>query len=373
MPCAPGARIRGLASTASSLLPRRVAIYEVGARDGLQNESIRLTPAQRVAFVDQLSRTGVTSVEAAAFVNPKRVPQMDGAAAVVQGIQRAPGVAYPVLVPNLQGLSAAMEAGAESIAVMTAASETFSQSNVNSSIEQSMRRALEVTAAARERGIGVRAYISTCLGCPFEGPVSPELVAALASELHVSGCDEVVISDTIGIGTPGSMARVLTLTAARVPVERLAVHLHDTYGQALANILTALQHGVSTVDSSVAGLGGCPFAGPGAAGNVATEDVVYMLEGMGIETGVNFDAVVDAGAYACELLGARANASKAGVASLRRQSPGAAPCAPAGVTLQLADNEAQHATAGRAAAQMLVRSSVAAYTPPARRPVADAP
>ena len=279
-----------------------------------------------------------------------------------------PGVAYPVLVPNLKGFEAACASGATRVAVMAAASETFSRNNVNSSIAQATERALEIAAEAAPRGVAVRGYLSCALGCPFEGAVPPELVASLALELYNGGCYEVAISDTIGTGTPGSMARVLQLTlAAGVPVERLAVHCtppgthpsaplrdsqrspcspgphlhatpplptgHDTYGQALANILTALQHGVATIDSSAAGLGGCPFAGPGAAGNVATEDVIFMLDGLGIDTGVDFDAVAECGAWIVEQLG-RANASKAGLASLRRREHGA--CLPiGGATLSL--------------------------------------
>lgn len=318
-------------SSASSLLPQRVRVYEVGARDGLQNEPTRLDPATRVAFVELLSRTGAASVEAAAFVSPKAVPQMDGAAAVMSGVSRHAGVDYPVLVPNMKGFEAAVASGATSVALMTAASETFSKRNVKASVAGSMDRALEVAAAAKARGMGVRGYISCCLGCPFEGEVEAELVADLSKALYEGGCDEIAISDTIGTGTPGSMSRVLHATLRHVPVEALAVHCHDTYGQALANIYCALQHGVATVDASAAGLGGCPFAGPGAAGNVATEDVVYMLDGLGIETGVDFDAVVDAGAWVVAQLG-RTNASKAGVATLRRRQN--APCPPAGATLR---------------------------------------
>ena len=261
---------------------------------------------------------------------------MDGAAEVMSGVPRdTPGVSYPVLVPNMKGFEAAHASGATTVAVMAAASETFSLNNVNSSIKGATERALAIAAAANPRGVAVRGYLSCALGCPFEGAVPPELVASIAHDLYTGGCYEVVISDTIGTGTPGSMARVLELTMqAGVPVEHIAVHCHDTYGQALANILTALQHGVATVDSSAAGLGGCPFAGPGAAGNVATEDVVYMLDGLGIETGVDFDAVVDCGAWIVEQLG-RKNASKAGLASLRRREQGACLPVGGGATLSL--------------------------------------
>ena len=315
-------------TTASSLLPRRVALYEVGARDGLQNEATSLTTSQKLAFIDRLSRTGVSAVEAAAFVSPERVPQMAGASEIMRSLRPAPGVKYSALIPNLKGFEAAVDTGTlDRVCVLTAASETFSERNVNASIAGSTERALDVAAAAKARGIAVRGYISCCLGCPFEGEVDPTLVAELAKALYEGGCDEVMISDTIGTGTPGSMSKVLAATLQHLPLDSVGVHLHDTYGQALSNILTALQHGVYHVDSSAAGLGGCPFAGPGAAGNVATEDVVYMLNGMGIETGVDFDQVVEAGEYVCGLLG-RSNASKAAQASIRRRASPSQPCSP---------------------------------------------
>jgi len=244
---------------------------------------------------------------------------------------------------------------------MTAASETFSRTNTNASVAEAVGRALEITTAARQRGVGVRGYISCCLGCPFEGAVAPELVAELARALHAGGCEEVVVSDTIGTGTPGSMGAVLAATLAHVPVEDVAVHLHDTYGQALANILTALQHGVATVDASAAGLGGCPFAGPGAAGNVATEDVVYMLEGMGIETGVDLLRVVDAGEWITQQLG-RPNASKAALATLRRRAH-APPCPPVGATLSFAPPDADAPTHPVATHAAAAREAIARAEP----------
>lgn len=283
-----------------------------------------LSPAERVAFVDKLSRTGVAAVEAAAFVNAQLVPQMGGAAEIMSGIHRAEGVAYPVLVPNVRGFEAAATAGANVVALMASASESFSLNNVNSGVRESLDRALGIAAEARRRGLGVRAYLSCCLGCPFEGAISPVAVAELARALHEGGCEEIVLSDTIGTGTPGHLGAVLRLVLPHVPPEHLAVHLHDTYGQALANIHCALQHGIATIDSSAAGLGGCPFAGPGAAGNVATEDVVYMLDGLGIESGVDFGAVVEAGEYICARLG-RPNASKAALSSRRREEGSCAP------------------------------------------------
>lgn len=321
---------RGLFRVASSrrfssaaALPQRVKIYEVGARDGLQNEPTLLKPDVRIKFINELSATGVAAVETAAFVNAKLVPQMSGAAEVVRGVTESAGILYPVLVPNARGFEASAAAGVKAVAVMAAASETFSQNNVNSSVQQALDRALDISSKAAARGIAVRGYISCCLGCPFEGAIRPEVTAEIARALYEGGCYEVVISDTIGTGTPGSMARLLQLVTPHVSAEHLAVHCHDTYGQALANILVALQHGVSTVDSSVAGLGGCPFAGPGASGNVATEDVVYMLNGLGVETGVDFDRVVDTGEWIVRTLG-RNNASKAGVASLRSRQAAAA-------------------------------------------------
>lgn len=328
----------------STALPRRVQIYEVGARDGLQNEPTSLDVATRAAFVGRLSQTGVAAVEAAAFVSPKAVPQMYGGADVMKAVlsgsvnAREHGVDYPVLVPNLRGFESAVASGARSVAVMTAASDTFSRNNVNSTIAQAKDRALAIAAEGHKRGIAVRGYLSCALGCPFEGDVAPAVVAEIAKALYEGGCYEIVISDTIGTGTPGGMHSVLQHVLPHVPIENLAVHCHDTYGQALANIYCALQHGVATIDSSAAGLGGCPFAGPGAAGNVATEDVVYMLDGLGIESGVDFEAVVSAGEHICKELG-RKNASKAALAYLRRRPTlsGIAPCD--GPTLSMAPQE----------------------------------
>ena len=310
------------ASTAwAPALPSRVNVYEVGARDGLQNEATTLSVDQRLEFIEMLSHTGVHAVEVAAFVNAKRVPQMAGAADIMSSLApRADRLPYPVLVPNMTGFRAAVNAGAKSVAVMASASETFSRNNVNSTIEESVERSIEIAAEAAKLNVSCRAYLSCALGCPFEGAVAPSVVADIAARLFTDANGavyEVVLSDTIGTGTAGDMAKLLRLTLPRVPAHALAVHSHDTYGQALANIYCALEHGIATVDSSVAGLGGCPFAGPGAAGNVATEDVVYMLNGLDIETGVDFDRVVDAGEWAVAQLG-RENASKAALASLRR-------------------------------------------------------
>jgi len=297
-----------------------------------------------------LSHTGVSSVEAASFVHPKLVPQMAGGAEVMMGIMgEASDVDFPVLVPNLRGFEDAVKAGAETVAVMTAASETFSSQNVNSTLQQQLDRAAAIVSEASKRGLRSRGYISCALGCPFEGPIRAEAVASIAQALHESGCKEIVLSDTIGAGTPGDMAALLAETLPLVPVEHLAVHCHDTYGQALANIMCALQHGISIVDSSVAGLGGCPFAGPGASGNVATEDVVYMLHGLGIETGVDFERVVDAGAYIVHQLG-RPNASKAALASLRRRpAPTTSGVSPSVGSAELAGGSSSRSSASAAA------------------------
>lgn len=305
-----------------STVPRRVTIHEVGARDGLQNEPMLLSAEARTEFVRALALTGLPRVEAASFVHPKLVPQMADAADVLRGSATyAAGasqgdVSFPVLVPNRKGFDDAVAAGARSVALMTAASETFSARNVNSTILEQVERAVVLTAEAEVRQLTSRTYISCALGCPFEGAISPHAVAKIAHELHAAGCREVVLSDTIGTGTPGSMATLLKAVLPLVPAEHLAVHCHDTYGQALANIYVALEHGVTVIDSSVAGLGGCPFAGDGAAGNVATEDVVYMLEGLGIETSVDLYKVAEVGEEISRLL-ERPNSSKAGLAMLR--------------------------------------------------------
>ena len=286
---------RILRRLAHSGYPQRVAIYEVGARDGLQNEPTVLGPEERASFINMLSVTGVASVEAASFVNPKLVPQMAGGPDVMASIQRHEGVTYPVLVPNVRGYQDAIKAGSTHFAVMCSGTETFAAKNVNQSLQQQVEGAAAIASEATRAGFAVRGYISCALGCPFEGWVDPVKIAQLAQELDDAGCYEVVLSDTIGTGTAGDMHALLAATLPLVPESRIAVHCHDTYGQALANILIALQHGVQTIDSSVAGLGGCPFAGPGAAGNVATEDVLFMLHGLGVDTGVDFDRVVIAG------------------------------------------------------------------------------
>ena len=289
-------------------LPKRVRIVEVGPRDGLQNEKGEVPTAVKVELIERLADAGLPAVEATAFVSPKWVPQMADHSEVLKTLRRKPGVSYPVLVPNMKGFEAAVAAGAEEIAVFGAASETFSRKNINASIAESLERFAPVAAAARAKGIRVRGYVSCVVGCPYEGAVKPEAVAEVAKRLDAMGCYEISLGDTIGVGTPGKVKRMLETVARAVPVERLAVHLHDTYGQALANLYAALELGVATADSSVAGLGGCPYA-RGASGNVATEDVVYLLDGLGVETGVDLAKVYDAGRFICDALG-REPASK---------------------------------------------------------------
>jgi isopropylmalate/homocitrate/citramalate synthase len=287
-------------------------MVEVGPRDGLQNEPGAVPTARKIAFIDQLADAGLRAIEAGAFVSPKCVPRMADTADVMAGIVHRPGVSYPVLVPNMKGFEAAVAARAEEIAIFGAASETFSQRNINCSIAESLARFAPVCEAARERKIRVRGYVSCVLGCPYEGEVAPEAVAGVAAGLMEMGCYEVSLGDTIGVGTPARAQAMIDIVAAAIPVDALAVHFHDTYGQALANILACMERGVAVVDSSVAGLGGCPFA-KGASGNVASEDVLYMLEGLAIATGVDLDRLARAGWDVCDALG-RAPASKVSLA-----------------------------------------------------------
>ncbi len=307
-------------------LPERVKIVEVGPRDGLQNEPGFLTTELKVRFIDRLSATGLPTIEATAFVSPKRVPQMADHADVLRGIARKAGVGYPVLVPNLQGYEAAAAAGAQEIAVFSAASETFCRKNINCSVDESFARFAPVLAAAKADRKRVRGYVSCALGCPYEGEVAPDLVARVAARLYAMGCYEISLGDTIGVGTPRRAVAMVRTVGERVPRNSLAVHFHDTYGQALANILAVLELGIAVIDSSVAGLGGCPFA-RGAAGNVATEDVLYMLAGLDIETGVDLAALAEVGWWICGELG-REPASKASLA-LRGNRGGAERTRPA--------------------------------------------
>jgi isopropylmalate/homocitrate/citramalate synthase len=282
--------------TPAPALPSRVTIVEVGPRDGLQNEPDQVTTADKVAFIDRLSAAGLPVIEIAAFVNPRRVPQMADAAEVAASIHRAPGVRYTALVPNLAGLDRARAAGLGEVAIFAAASETFSRRNINQSIDESLETYAQVCRAAAADAIRVRAYLSTSFGCPFEGDVPPARVAELAARLIAMGAFEVSISDTIGIAHPGQVPRVVERVATQVPLAQVALHFHDTRGTALANVLVALQLGVTTFDASAGGLGGCPFA-PGATGNLATEDLLYVLDGLGIQTGVSLDGVLGASAF----------------------------------------------------------------------------
>jgi len=291
-------------------LNRKVRIVEVGPRDGLQNEPGEVATAVKLELIERLADAGLPAVEATAFVSPKWVPQMADHTEVLERIRRKPGVSYPVLTPNLKGYEAARAAGATEVAVFGAASETFSKKNINCSIAESLERFLPITKTAQQHGIRVRGYVSCVLGCPYEGEVKPERVADVAQALFDMGCYEISLGDTIGVGTPGKTKAMIEACARRVPLERLAGHYHDTYGQALANIYASLEFGVATFDSSIAGLGGCPYA-KGASGNVATEDVVYMLQGLGIETGVDLDKLVGIGQWICAIL-KKEPASKAG-------------------------------------------------------------
>ena len=279
-----------------SILPKSVKIVEVGPRDGLQNEKGVIPAADKIRFIDLLSETGLKTVEATSFVSPKWVPQLADAEEVYNGIRKKPGVSYPVLVPNEKGMERALAAGVTEIAVFTAASESFNQKNINASIAESIERFKPVMALAAKANVKVRGYISTVIGCPYEGAIKPEAVARVTKELAALGCYEISLGDTIGVGTPVKAQAMLKAAAAEVPMAKLAVHFHDTYGQALANIHACLELGVAVVDSSTSGLGGCPYA-KGATGNVATEDVLFMLSGMGIETGVDMTKLLAAGSF----------------------------------------------------------------------------
>jgi len=283
-------------------LPQSVRIVEVGPRDGLQNEKQVVPTDTKIEFIRRLADTGLKSIEATAFVSPKWVPQMADHAEVLRALPHREGISFPVLVPNMRGFEAAVDAGAMEIAVFAAASETFSQRNINCSIAESLERFAPIFAAANPAKIRVRGYVSCALGCPYEGDVRAVKVAEVAAALFEQGCYEISLGDTIGVGTPNRTTKLIETVTTRVPKENLAGHFHDTYGQALANIHAALLAGVRVFDASVSGLGGCPYA-PGAAGNVATEDLVYMLNGMGIETGIDLEGMIAAGAFICDKLG----------------------------------------------------------------------
>ncbi len=297
-------------------LPTHVRLVEVGPRDGLQNEKAMVPTGAKVELIDRLTDAGLAAIEATAFVSPKWVPQMSDAAEVMSGIRRGSGVRYPVLTPNMKGFEAALAAKADEVAVFVAASETFSQRNINCGIAESLERARPIFAAAVEHGVRVRGYISCVLGCPYEGEVDPRRVADVAAALFDLGSYEISLGDTIGVGTPGKLGDLIAAVGERVPVAVLAGHFHDTYGQALTNVYAAMQMGVTTFDASVAGLGGCPYA-KGATGNVASEDVVYLLDGLGIETGVDLTKLRLAGQFISDVLG-RPPASRVALALAAR-------------------------------------------------------
>ncbi|MCU1418785.1 MAG: Hydroxymethylglutaryl-CoA lyase [Schumannella sp.] len=294
--------------------PKRVRIYEVGPRDGLQNEKEIVPAAVKIELINRLSATGLGHIEATSFVSPKWVPQMADAGQVMAEIIRRPGVFYPVLVPNEKGMEAALVAGAKEIAVFASASETFSQKNINCSIAESLERFAPVMQTAKQHGIVVRGYVSCVAGCPYEGDIAPSAVADVAEQLFTLGCYEISLGDTIGVGTPAQIQKMLNAVIAKVAVDKLALHCHDTYGQALVNIYAGLEMGIAVVDSSVAGLGGCPYA-KGATGNVATEDVLYMLNGLGIDAGVNLKKVIEAAWFISDYLGRRPVSKLANVIS----------------------------------------------------------
>jgi len=298
--------------------PKSVEILEVGARDGLQNEPGTIATAVKVDFIDRLSKTGLKRIEFGAFVSPKVIPQMADSAEVLTGIAQTPGVQYEALVPNLRGFERALAAGVKNILIFGAASESFSQKNINCSIAESFDRFEPVCEAAKANNIRVRGAVSCVLGCPYEGEISVDVIADVAAKLYQMGCYEIALGDTIGTGTPLKAKRMVEAVARYVPVENLAAHFHDTYGQALSNLYAVLEEGVAVVDSSISGLGGCPYA-KGATGNVATEDVLYMLNGLGIETGIDLDCLVDVSKFISDALG-RDIGSRAGLAILRKRS-----------------------------------------------------
>jgi len=309
-------------------LPSRVRIVEMGARDGLQNEAGAVPTATKLELIRRLGEAGLPSIEATAFVAPKWVPQMADHTEIMESLRlrRKPGVAYPVLAPNLKGYQAAHAAGADEVAIFPAATEAFSKRNLNASIAEALARFKEVADAAIRDGVKVRGYVSCVVGCPYEGEVAPEKVVRVARALYDMGCYEVSLGDTIGVGTPAKVQTMIEACAKHVPIEKLAGHYHDTYGQAITNVYASLELGISTFDSSVGGLGGCPYA-VGASGNVSTEDLVYMLNGLGIETGIDLDQLVDIGQWICAEIG-REPATRAGRAiSAKRVKTAAAQAA----------------------------------------------
>ena len=304
-------------------LPKQVTLMDVSPRDGLQSEPVFVPTEKKVVLIDALIDAGLRRIEVTSFVSPKWVPQMADHDELMRSLQRRPGVTYPVLTPNLQGFEAALAAGADHVAVFAAASESFSRKNINCSIAESIERFLPVMTAARERGVKVRGYVSCVIGCPYEGDIAPQQVAAVSQRLIDIGCHEVSLGDTIGVGTPASVRRMLDAVAALVPLAQLAGHYHDTYGMAVANVFASYQFGLRCFDSSVAGLGGCPYA-KGATGNVATEDVVYLLHGLGAETGIDLSRLVDTAEWISAQLD-RAPASRVSRALIAKRSRQATP------------------------------------------------
>lgn len=303
----------------SQRLPDTVTLVEMGARDGLQNQPEILSAGVRSELINRLARTGLKRIEAGSFVSPKAVPQMADSHNVFDLLERQPGIIYGALTPNLKGFEAALAAGADEVAVFASASEGFSQKNINCSIAESLQRFEPVMTAAKKHGIKVRGYVSCVMGCPYDGDIHPSAVAGVAGQLWQMGCYEISLGDTIGVGTPLKAKKVLEHTSRDIPVSALAAHFHNTYGQALANVLALLEEGLSVIDSSVAGLGGCPYA-PGASGNLATEDIVYMLHGMGIKTGINMEELLKAATFICDQLGIPSR-SNAGLALSRSIHP----------------------------------------------------
>ena len=301
-------------------LPKQVRIIEVGPRDGLQNEPQTIPPTVKIELIDRLTQAGFPNIEAASFVSPKWVPQMATSSEVMAGITRKPGVIYSALVPNMKGFEAALAAKVDEVVIFGAASEAFSQKNINCSIAESIERFREVAQATKANGLRLRGAVSCALGCPYQGEVTPQATADVVARLRDLGCDEIDIADTIGVGTPRQVQAAIAQAVKEFPVERLSGHFHDTYGQALANIYASLEMGITIFHSSVAGLGGCPYA-KGATGNVSTEDVLYMLHGLGIKTGIDLDAVVDAGQFISKFLG-RAPVSRAGNAIAAKRARG---------------------------------------------------
>lgn len=298
-------------------MPNKVKIVEVGPRDGLQNEATPISVSDKIALIEKLGDAGINYIESGSFVSPKWVPQMATSTEIFEKLNRKNGVTYAALTPNMRGFEGAMAVSADEVAIFGAASESFSQKNINCSIEESLDRFAPIMDAAKNANIKVRGYVSCVLGCPYEGEIAPEQVTKVAEQLYKMGCYEISLGDTIGVGNPASVTKMIQAVSARIPTDKLAVHFHDTYGQALTNIYTALQLGINVIDTAIAGLGGCPYA-KGASGNVATEDVVYMLNGLGIETAIDFEKLLKAGWFISEKLG-KTPVSKVSNAYLAKQ------------------------------------------------------